>query len=185
MRAADTAKLILQHSGMSTTDAPLVVDERLREREFGVLDRLTKLGIKERFPEQAEFRGFLGKFYHRPPGGESWADVVLRLRSWLDTVQRECTGERLLVVTHQVVVLMFRYIFEHLDEPSILAIDRAQELANCSLTSFSYDESAGPGRRGGMVLSRFNDVVAIDEDAKAEVTTEPDVRVVQRPAPPA
>jgi hypothetical protein len=30
-------------------------------------------------PEQAEMRTRLGKFYHRPPSGESWCDVILRL----------------------------------------------------------------------------------------------------------
>jgi probable phosphoglycerate mutase len=49
----------------------LVVDERLREKEFGVLDRLTRQGIQRFYPEQAEIRKSLGKFYHRPPGGES------------------------------------------------------------------------------------------------------------------
>ena len=31
-----------------------------------------------RYPEQAEARAHWGKFYNRPPGGESWADVILR-----------------------------------------------------------------------------------------------------------
>ena len=57
------------------------MDERLREKEFGILDGLTTLGIRNGFPEQADFRKILGKFYHRPPGGESWCDVILRLRS--------------------------------------------------------------------------------------------------------
>ena len=80
--------------------------ERLREREFGILDRLTRAGIEAKHPEQAAARAFLGKFYHRPPGGESWADVALRLRSLLDTIGRQYAGERLLVVTHQVVILV-------------------------------------------------------------------------------
>ncbi len=42
-----------------------VIDERLREREFGILDQLTTMGVRELFPEQAEFRRRLGKFYHR------------------------------------------------------------------------------------------------------------------------
>jgi hypothetical protein len=36
----------------------------------------------------AAARAFLGKFWHRPPGGESWADVALRLRTFLDTLGR-------------------------------------------------------------------------------------------------
>ena len=89
-------------------------DERLREKEFGLLDRLTHTGILERFPEQAELRRVLGKFYYRPPGGESWTDVILRLRSLVETLTREHAGQRVAIVTHQVIVLCFRYLLEKL-----------------------------------------------------------------------
>lgn len=174
VRACETSRLALGHAGIDLADVTFVVDERLREREFGVLDRLTRKGIGERYPEQAEFRAHLGKFYHRPPGGESWADVILRLRSLLETMTRECCGERVMVVSHQVVVLMFRYVLERLSEQEVLDIDREHELANCSVTSYRYDSDRPP--RGGMVLTRFNEVAPLEE-AGAEVTTEPDVPV--------
>ena len=137
-----------------------------------ILDRLTRVGITETFPEQAEFRAPLGKFYHRPPGGESWADVALRLRSFVDTISRECRGERILIVSHQVVVLMFRYILEKLGEADILDIDRAGELANCSVTS--YELETGSGGHGHLDLRLYNHVAPI-EDEGTEVTAEPDV----------
>src|SRR5690606_19155217 len=65
VRARRAAELAVEASGL---DVPVLLDERLREREFGVLDRLTKAGIVERYPEQAELRARVGKFYHRPPG---------------------------------------------------------------------------------------------------------------------
>ena len=58
----------------------------------------------------------MGKFYHRPPGGESWADVILRLRSALNTINLLYCDRRVVVVCHQVVVLCMRYILEELDE---------------------------------------------------------------------
>jgi broad specificity phosphatase PhoE len=174
VRACETSKLALETAGIGLGDVTFVVDERLREREFGVLDRLTRVGIKERYPQQADFRAHLGKFYHRPPGGESWADVILRLRSLLDTLTRECCGERVMVVSHQVVVLMFRYVLERMSEEEILGIDRAAELANCSVTSYRYDPSRQP--HGGMLLTRFNEVAPMEEEG-AEVTREPDVPV--------
>ncbi|MBW3615925.1 MAG: histidine phosphatase family protein, partial [Actinobacteria bacterium] len=167
VRACETARLALVSAGLSGRVA-LAVDERLREREFGILDRLTRLGISQRYPDQAEFRAHLGKFYHRPPGGESWADVILRLRSTLDTVCRECSGERVLVVTHQVVVLMFRYVLEHLSEEEVLAIDRQHEVANCSVTAYDLEGGARPG----LALRRFNYVAPLEE-AGAPVTTDP------------
>src|SRR3569832_36791 len=92
----------------------VMIDERLREKEFGILDGLTKTGIEMEFPQQAAYRTLLGKFYHRPPGGESWCDVILRLRSMLDTLALHYAGKRVLIVTHQVVVLCFRYLLEGL-----------------------------------------------------------------------
>ncbi|HUP85432.1 MAG TPA: histidine phosphatase family protein [Acidimicrobiales bacterium] len=175
VRARETASRALEAAGRRAEDeVTLVIDERLREREFGVLDRLTRRGITERYPEQAAFRAHLGKFYHRPPGGESWADVILRLRSFIDTISRECRGERILVVSHQVVVLMFRYILEHLSEQEILAIDRDHDLANCSVTSYALEE--GPGGHGQMALRLFNHVAPLEAAGEA-VTTEPDVPV--------
>lgn len=173
VRARETTQVALDAGPLRI---PLVVDERLREREFGVLDRLTKAGIMARFPDQAEARARVGKFYHRPPGGESWCDVALRIRSALDSITREYGGEHVLVVAHQVVITMFRYVIEGLTEHEILELDRAHELANCSVTSY-----VAHGRRGsrGMRRERFNEVVALVE-GHAPLTAEPDVPVAPR-----
>ena len=173
IRARETAGIALEAAGLVLDrDITYVVDERLREREFGILDRLTRVGITEKFPEQAEFRARLGKFYHRPPGGESWADVALRLRSFVDTISRECSGERILIVSHQVVVLMFRYILEKLGEAEILAIDGDEELANCSVTSYELEK--GSGGHAHLDLRLFNHVAPLEQEG-TEVTAEPDV----------
>src|SRR5215217_2222991 len=110
VRARETAERICAAGGVAPGAKGLVVDERLREREFGILDRLTTEGIRGLYPDQAEHRALLGKFYHRPPGGESWTDVILRLRSALDTISLHYADRRVLIVCHQVVVLCFRYI---------------------------------------------------------------------------
>jgi len=61
-------------------DAPRArYDERLRDRDQGILEFLTRRAIITSYPAEAERRGRLGDFYYRPPGGESWADVALRL----------------------------------------------------------------------------------------------------------
>jgi probable phosphoglycerate mutase len=171
-RAADTTTVALSASKL---DIPVVLDERLREREFGVLDRLTKRGITERYPEQAEMRARVGKFYYRPPGGESWCDVALRVRSAIDSISREYTDERVLVVTHQVVILMFRYVLEHLTEHEVLAIGSEVELLNCSVTSYVFDPSSPFGTR----LDAYNTAVALEQD-DAPITREPDVPVAPR-----
>ncbi len=177
LRARRTAERIHQGGGLPVDPADFVVDERLREKEFGVLDRLTRSGIEQAFPDQAEFRRVLGKFYHRPPGGESWCDVILRLRSALDTISLHHGGRRVLVVGHQVVVLCLRYLLENLTEPDILAIDAAGDVANCAVTEYRFDPGSGP--QGALTLHRYNFVAPL-EKAGAPVTSRPDANVAAR-----
>jgi broad specificity phosphatase PhoE len=135
-RAERTARLALE-------SLPIRLDERLREREFGILDRLTRRGVEAIYPEQAAARAFLGKFYHRPPGGESWVDVALRLRMFLADVELErATPRDVVIVTHQAVITMTRYILERLDERTTLEIDRDQQIPNCSVTTYERHGAA-------------------------------------------
>ena len=177
LRALRTADIIRECGGFSPEAHRPVPDERLREKEFGVLDRLTGHGIRELHPDQAEFRRLLGKFYHRPPGGESWCDVILRLRSALDTLSLHHAGQRVLIVSHQVVVLCLRYLLEGLTEAEILAIDRAGEVANCSVTEYRLDPMAG--QNGALSLVRYNFTAPL-EQAGATVTSRPDPAVAAR-----
>lgn len=167
VRAQQTATLFREHGGCAA-DVAICIDERLREKEFGILDGLTTMGVGAVFPDQAEFRRLLGKFYHRPPGGESWVDVILRLRSVLDTISLHHSGQRVMIVAHQVVVLCLRYILENLNEPDILTIDKAGEVANCSVTEYRLDPSEG--QFGRMTMHRYN-VTAPMEQAGTPVTT--------------
>ncbi|HEV7861860.1 MAG TPA: histidine phosphatase family protein [Acidimicrobiia bacterium] len=174
VRTRRTAQLALAAGGPGAVE--LRCDERLREREFGAFDRLTRRGLTERFPQEWAARVHLGKFYHRPPGGESWCDVALRVRSLLDSVTREHSGERVALFTHEVVILVFRYVLEHLEEEEVLRIGRSEQLANCGVTEFEFDPSAG--RRGGMRLLYHTEPTAM-EDAGVAITKEPDAAAPQ------
>jgi broad specificity phosphatase PhoE len=177
VRARESARLFVDAGGASQLGT-VCVDERLREKEFGILDGLTIEGVKLEEPEQAAFRQLLGKFYHRPPGGESWCDVIFRLRSLMDTIALHYAGRRVMIVAHQVVILCLRYIIENLDEAQILAIDQAGDVANCSVTEYRLDPAAG--RDGGLTLVRYNAVAPVEDDPDAEVTSERDSIVAAR-----
>jgi len=160
LRARSTADLIVEAGGTHICDDEMVTDERLREREFGILDQLTKVGVALKFPEQAQMKEALGKFYHRPPGGESWCDVILRLRSLVNTITRDYRQQRLLIVCHSVVVLCFRYLFERMTEDQILEIDRELDVANCSVTTYEFDPTIGSS--GRLALRGFNFVSPLE-----------------------
>ena len=176
VRARETARLILVQAGLPAgTDVRLRVDERLREKEFGVLDRLTRHGIVQKFPELDAQRHHVGKFYFRPPGGESWCDVILRLRSLTEMMTREHGGERVLVVAHQVIVNCMRYLVENLDEQQILAIDKLGDVPNCSVTSYRLDAE------GHQLAPDLVNFIAPLVEAGAPVTVAPDAQAAPKP----
>jgi broad specificity phosphatase PhoE len=159
-RASETAVLAVAERGIEP-----VLDERLRERDLGVFDGLTGLGIKAHYPEEAERRHKLGKFYYQPPSGESWADVVLRVRSLLDDLRHGYDGEQVWMFTHQAVISSFRYVLEEISEADLLVIDRETPIPNVSFTRYRRD--------GGVFeLEHFADTTVVDS-AEVEVTDEP------------
>ena len=173
LRARQTTEILMARARLAADRVVLVTDERLREKEFGVLDRLTKLGITQKYPELSALREHVGKFYFRPPGGESWCDVILRLRNVLETISRNYAQERVLIVAHQVTVNCLRYLLEILNERQILDIDRIGEVPNCSVTTYQFD--SGLALHGALALRDANFVAPLQQ-AGAAITGAPDVQ---------
>ncbi len=140
-RARQTTQIAVETAGLAL---PVRVDERLRDRELGVLDALTAHGVDVRMPAEAQRRRWVGKFYYRPPGGESWADVALRVRSLVDDVARVEAGRRVLVVCHDAVVMVARYVCEGLTESEVLEINRRTPLRNASVTTLRQHRADAP-----------------------------------------
>jgi broad specificity phosphatase PhoE len=163
-RSADTAHTAL---AATTSTVGVVLDERLRERELGAFDGLTGVGIRAEYPEEAARRDRLGKFYYRPPGGESWCDVALRVRSFLRDVGTRPAPDRVWVFTHQAVITCFRYVLEGLTEQELLAIDREVVMANGATTTYQR----GPGSVPELV--EYASTTAVERGG-AEPTREPE-----------
>jgi broad specificity phosphatase PhoE len=159
VRAQQTADEVLATAGLE--HLPRDADERLRDREQGVLDRLTWHGVRAVFPEEAERRSYLGKFWYRPPGGESWADVALRIRHVLRDIRSDHAGQRVLVISHDVPILLTRYVLEGLTPEE--AVDLSRRVVNCGLTIY---RAGGDG----MQLEVFNDATPVESDDEADVT---------------
>ncbi|MFI7211112.1 histidine phosphatase family protein [Micromonospora maritima] len=163
LRAVRTAELALAGTGV-----PMSRDERLRDRELGILDGLTGHGVRKRYPEEAQRRARLGKFYYRPPGGESWTDVALRLRALLGDLRRDHEGGRVLLFGHDALVFLLRYLVEGLTEEELMALTREQVIANCSVTGWRAD------RAGRLAPEVFNDVAHLHRQG-AQPTREDEV----------
>lgn len=153
-RARETATVALQQAGVRL---PVRVDERLRDRDLGVLDLLTTRGVEARFPDEAIRRRWHGKFYHRPAGGESWADVALRVRSLLADVDRREDGRRVLLVCHDAVIMTIRYVCEGMSEADVLDVATSNPVRNLSVTRLIR-----PSGKGWWTLKSYNDVVHLE-----------------------
>ncbi|GAB2852317.1 histidine phosphatase family protein [Actinocorallia aurea] len=140
LRALETVRIALAAAGLPPD---VRVDERLRDRDLGVFEGLTPSGIRLGFPEEHARQARIGKFYYRPPGGESWTDVALRLRSLLAGLPAD---GRVLIATHDAVIVLFRYIIEGLTEAEVMEIEK-ETIANASISHW---------REGHLVA--YNDV---------------------------
>ncbi|TDC13313.1 histidine phosphatase family protein [Streptomyces sp. 8K308] len=115
LRARRTWSLMAEAAG-GGWPAPLV-DERLRDREMGAFGLLPEAVIRDRAPEEAERRARLGDWHYRPPGGESLADVVLRVRDLIAELAGAAAGRRVLLVAHDAVVAAVRQVAAGLGAP--------------------------------------------------------------------
>ena len=164
-RARETAEIALE---VCDTHLDMRVDERLRDRDMGITDMLTAAGIREKFPEEAERRTWIGKFYYRPPGGESWADVAMRVRAVLGDLAEYERRERVLVSAHDVVILLFCYVAEGMDEEAVLERSRTDGLRNAAICRLERDEDSPTGWR----VTAYNEDSHLREHG-ADVTDQP------------
>jgi broad specificity phosphatase PhoE len=156
LRTIQTAEEII---GQLRSKPALVREERVREIEFGILDGLTAKGMKEHYPEEFARRQREGKYWYRPPGGESRPDVALRVHSFLGTLARDYRRKIVLVVCHSVVVLVFRRLLERWGETEYMKTDSEDDVKNCSMTVYQYDLELNK-----FALACYNETIKIDVD---------------------
>lgn len=166
LRARQTAQRIVQGCG-AEKPIPIIIDERLREKELGILDGLTPDGIAALYPDHAAQKNLLGKFYYRAPGGENWCDVIQRVRAILDRISLHYPNKRVMIVAHEVVIFSLRYVLENMDEAQIMAINKAAHIANCAVNEYRWE--ANSDSDGGLILHRYNETEAL-QNASATIT---------------
>lgn len=186
LRARQTLELALDAAQLPLSPRR---DERLRDRELGILDLLTRHGAQTRHPEEEERRDWLGKFSYRPPGGESWADLALRLRSVLRDVEDDArptrnignargtgsgdeeevdrtndSGSLGVIVAHDSIVMLLLYVCLGWDEAELLEFASTHSVKNASVTRISRGAPDEPWQ-----LDAFSDTTHL-ERAGAPVT---------------
>ncbi|WP_067498491.1 histidine phosphatase family protein [Actinoplanes sp. TFC3] len=154
LRARETWRIAAETSGLSFPSPQ--TDDRLVDRLLGDLEMMTRAAIAERFPGEPERLQEAGPWHYQPPNGETFADIAVRLQSFLDDLNRAHAGERVVVVAHDAVVMMMRYVVEHLDWPGIQAVAAQGGVPNASITRFD-------GRSGELVLDTYTSVKHLSE----------------------
>ncbi|MGL5866308.1 MAG: histidine phosphatase family protein [Dermatophilaceae bacterium] len=148
-RAADVAA-----TGGRPVPAALT-DDRLGDRRMGQLELMTPAAVAHQYGAEIARRLAVRDFSYRPPEGESFTDIADRVRSLVADLHRDHPGQRVLLVAHDAVVLMLRFVLEQLTVEQLAVIAETQPVANASITRFV-------ARQGGMQLDRYNLIDHLD-----------------------
>lgn len=134
IRAKETAALL------GLPDAEWLCDPYLTERDWGEIDTLPEHEREERFGEALRKRQ-VEPFFWRPPGGESFNDLGLRIDRFLDTLHRECSDKRVIVVCHGEVMRAFQVRLERLSQSRfrelVFSGRRHDRIHNCQINHYT------------------------------------------------
>jgi broad specificity phosphatase PhoE len=118
-RARETMRIIRQSLGLAAED--YATDERLLEVHYGAWQGQLLATLKITDAEALAARR-ADPFRFRPPGGESYADLLERTRDWLSTL----TGDTV-VATHGGITRTLRAHLLDLDPDKILELEVPQD----------------------------------------------------------
>jgi broad specificity phosphatase PhoE len=108
----------------SAVGCPLIVCDALMEADFGLCGGLTELEIEQRFPGLLQQRK-REKWTHRWPRGESYADMVERVRPALEMIGSE---PRTMIVAHQSVNRVITHLLADVSCEAVLAMAQPSDI---------------------------------------------------------
>ena len=116
---------------------PILSDERLNERSYGILEGLNKKEVELKYGKQQVFLWRRG-WSESPKSGESLQDVCVRVHSCLNDVIIPLLKERnnVLIICHQNSMRAIKIILENINSADAAYI----EFANGEFMYFYYDD---------------------------------------------
>lgn len=134
-RARRTAGLL------NLPDALWGLKDYIREHDWGNLDLMTDEERLNKYPELMKIRE-MNPYYFAAPGGESLADVVIRVRNGIiATLYRELPGQRAIIVSHGNIMWPIRIILEGILPEEYLEMknkrDPRDKINNCQILQYS------------------------------------------------
>lgn len=134
-------------------DARFYEEPRLAEGSRGIWSEMTATEIAERYPHEAARKQKEGHYDYRPIGGENWPDVEQRIHSFLDTLARDCEGERVLIIVHGFWLHLFRHLVERFTVAETLEKFPGENVENASITTYESELVRGRSR---LIRKEFN-----------------------------
>ena len=120
--------------------AEWLCDFYLSERDWGELDAYPEDERREKFGDVLRRRE-VEPFFWRPPNGESFAELCLRIDRVLNTLHRECGDKRVLIVCHGEVMRAFQVRIEHMSQVRFKALafsERHEDrIYNCQVLHYT------------------------------------------------
>jgi len=127
-------------------DAAWRLEPLLRERDFGLMEGMTKDESAKSFSRSTKQKK-RNKFLWRPECGESTADLDQRSRDVLGTFARELAGKRVLCVTHEDFMLAMRLRLEKMtiEEWHHMCEAEAEhdKIVNCGILHYTRVQESG------------------------------------------
>jgi len=153
-RTRDTAEAILNaYSAEERLRVKVRENLFIRERDPGYTYDMTEDEVLQHFPWFPEYWKTFGGFLSRPVGGESLAQVVERVYTFLNMLFRDRAGKKILVVTHGGTLRCFRYLLERWTYDQALKWPDGQSPKNCGVTTYMYDRE-----QERLILKNYNKV---------------------------
>jgi broad specificity phosphatase PhoE len=121
----------------------------LRERDAGYAFNFTTHEAKAAFPWLQEYWKLAGPFFARPPGGESLADVAMRVHLFLESAKQELVGKSVLIVTHNGTLRMLRFWLEGWTHEDVLERWEREPISNCAFLVYRADAGGRLAKESG------------------------------------
>ncbi|MEI6406481.1 MAG: bifunctional RNase H/acid phosphatase [Actinomycetes bacterium] len=131
-RTRQTAAAVAEATGLS----PLF-DSTWRECGFGLWDGLSIAEVEDQFPD--EYEEWLASAAYAPPGGESYAQVAVRIEESLTHLALHYSGQTVAVVTHNGVIKTAAMLAMGAPPESVFHID----IQPCSISTLLIWPSDG------------------------------------------
>jgi 2,3-bisphosphoglycerate-dependent phosphoglycerate mutase len=152
-RAIETAEAINRYHSLTIQKEPL-----LRERNFGVMEGLTREEIQEKYPEV--HRGYMERQgTYQVPQGESLTEFYLRVTEGLKMITSRYKGKNILIVTHGGVLdCVMRMIFGY-----PLSAPRRFSIFNGSINTFLVGENGWSLEQWGSIDHQNSKCISLDD----------------------